>query len=924
MTKDNEQLTMLGNEDNKEDNPVTVLGMTFKNDRERKEYFTEELRKKLPELKKIEGFPIGEDEDILILSDPPYYTACPNPWTNEFLNEWKKDTKIQYSVKPYTKDISEGKRDPVYNAHTYPTKVPHKAIMHYILHYTSPGDTILDGFSGTGMTGIAGNLCGDEEEIKKIGYMVDKDHNILNEHNQIISKLGTRNMLLNDLSPQGTFISYNFNTPVKVEPFKEEAETLLEELEDKCKWMFETYHVEGTRPTEEKGRVNYFVWTDVFTCPECTSELAFWEVAADKDTGKVHKEFSCPHCKVSLTKNKLERVFETIYDELLDESVSIARQKLVRINYTYKNKKYYKNPDENDLQLVEEINSLKLNNWVPINTMPEGYNTRQPKNSHGYSHVHHFYTRRILYILSEFHSLFMKNRFSKQLKLLFTSQLINISRLNRYRPEVSFPYNPLNGTLYVGSQVSEANPFDAYKNKLKNFIKAYKVNSKSAVISCSSTSNLNLNENSIDYIFTDPPFGANLNYSELSYLWEAWHKVTTNNTEEAIINSVQRKGLPEYQKLIEDCFRVYYKALKPGRWMTVEFSNSQASVWNAIQEAIQRVGFVIANVSTLDKKQGSFKAVTTTVAVKQDLIITAYKPVSELQQEINKKDEKGIALKFIVNHLEKLPIFFGEKGNAELIVERTPRVLFDRMVAYHVQNGIDIPFSSGDFQSLLKQRYPERDGMIFLEGQVAEYDKRRILIKDFVQTNLFVSDEISAIEWLRQRVLNKPQTRQDLHADFMREIQHIAKHEDLPELDELLEQNFLQYEGNGTVPDQIVSYLKKTYKDVRSLENDDLSMKNKAMNRWYVPNPNKQADLEKLRERSLLREFESYIEEISKSKKKLKHFRTEAIRAGFKKAWSDKEYQSIVEVGGKLPEKVIQEDDKLLMYYDNAQIRIGL
>ena len=61
------------------DNTITVLGKTFNSEEERRDYFREELRKKLPELKQMEGFPIGEDEDILNLSDPPYYTACPNP-----------------------------------------------------------------------------------------------------------------------------------------------------------------------------------------------------------------------------------------------------------------------------------------------------------------------------------------------------------------------------------------------------------------------------------------------------------------------------------------------------------------------------------------------------------------------------------------------------------------------------------------------------------------------------------------------------------------------------------------------------------------------------------------------------------------------------------------------------------------------------
>ena len=62
------------NETSQPSGPVTCLGMTFENDEARRAHFTEELRKKLqdPEFRKIEGFPIGSDEDILNLSDPPY------------------------------------------------------------------------------------------------------------------------------------------------------------------------------------------------------------------------------------------------------------------------------------------------------------------------------------------------------------------------------------------------------------------------------------------------------------------------------------------------------------------------------------------------------------------------------------------------------------------------------------------------------------------------------------------------------------------------------------------------------------------------------------------------------------------------------------------------------------------------------------
>lgn len=461
--------------------------------------------------------------------------------------------------------------------------------------------------------------------------------------------------------------------------------------------------------------------------------------------------------------------------------------------------------------------------------------------------------------------------------------------------------------------------------KLNDISKVEYPQNYQSIINTGTITNLEIQEESIDYIFTDPPFGENLMYSELNFIWEAWLGIFTNNTSEAIMNKTQEKGIEEYNTLMFESFKTYYKILKPDKWMTVVFSNSKASIWNVIQEAIQKAGFIIAEVSALDKKQGSFKAVTTTTAVKQDLVISAYKPkVENIAKMVELQNSEESAWIFVNQHLEQLPVFRGVKGEAQIISERTPRILFDRMVAYHVQNGLNVPISSSEFQTGIVNRFPIRDGMAFLESQVAEYDQKRTLVKEFTQMSLFVSDENSAIEWIRQQLMKKPQTRQDLHPHYMKEIQHIAKHELLPELDDLLQQNFLRYEGDGQVPNQILSYLRANYQNLRGLEENDPILIQKAMNRWYVPNPNKQADLEKLREKSLLREFEGYITELESSKKKLKQFRTEAIRVGFKKAYSEKNFEKIVKIGDRLPASVIQEDDKLLMYYDNACIRLGL
>jgi hypothetical protein len=321
----------------------------------------------------------------------------------------------------------------------------------------------------------------------------------------------------------------------------------------------------------------------------------------------------------------------------------------------------------------------------------------------------------------------------------------------------------------------------------------------------------------------------------------------------------------------------------------------------------------------LDKQQLSFKAVTTTTAVKQDLVISAYKPSDEMINQIKDKVESEESVwAFVKGHLEKLPVFIGKKGAAEFIIERTPRILFDRMVSYYVQNGINVPISSAEFQMGVAQRFPMREGMAFLPTQVAQYEKKRIFAKEFIQIQLLVSDESSAIEWLRQKLMVKPQTRQAIHPDYMIEIQHVDKHELLPELDDLLDQNFIKYDGTEPVPSQIHTYLSTNFKDLRELDKEDARLIAKAVNRWYVPDPNKQADLEKLRDKMLIREFNIYSEEIRKSKKKLKFVRTEAVRAGFKKCWAEKNYKTIVEIGNKISEKILQEDDKLLMYYDNA------
>jgi len=860
------------------------------------------LARALDQLRSIDGFPIGKDEDIVALSDPPYYTACPNPFIGDFIKQHGKPydpSTDHYHREPFAFDVSEGKNDPIYNAHSYHTKVPHKAIMRYILHYTEPGDLVFDGFCGTGMTGVAAWSCGAPDAEFKAQI----------EREMPGAKWGARKAILCDLSPAATFIAYNYNTPVDVAEFESDAKRILAEVERECGWMYETNHTIGGKQqfrTEIggskvplKGRINYTVWSDVFVCPECSRELVYWEITVIEIGYKdalVNENIHCPFCNAHLFKKDLERVDETVFDYGTNQTIKRAKQVPVLINYSIieeKNqkygKRYEKKPDADDLALIRRIDATKIPYWYPIDRMPDGDEARRNDNT-GITHVHHFYTKRNLWILSAIRekiSLVEKKRHSNFLKNWFSSSLSRSFKLNRYMAEHNRHVGPLSGTLYISSTQAEISPFYFFSEKIKSNFELKIIPNYILITTQSSSSFPQItNSNSIDYIFTDPPFGGNLMYSELNFLWEAWLKIFTNNKQEAIVNATQKKGLAEYQRLMEQCFKENYRILKPGRWMTVEFHNSQNSVWMAIQEALMRAGFIVADVRTLDKQKGTTKQLTyVSGAVKQDLVISAYKPNGGLEKAFTLKAGTEEAVwDFVNQHLLHLPLFTDKTGQMTIIFERQYYLLFDRMVAFHVQRGISVPISAADFYRGLTERYPERDGMFFLPSQVSEYDRRKLSVKSVEQLTLFVHDEKSAVSWLRQE-LKKPQTYQDLQPQFMQKSMNLDKHEQLPELSVILEENFL--------------------KD--------------SAGKWYIPDPNRQADLEKMRERDLLKEFDQMLA----TKGKLKQFRAEAVRAGFKRAWSAKDYKSIIETGERLPESVLQEDEVLLMYYDNAVMREG-
>lgn len=883
-------------EDIKVDNKITVLGLTFNTEEDRRNYFREELRKKLPELKQMEGFPIGEDEDILNLSDPPYYTACPNPWLNDFIAKWEEEKKdlekngkrsSKFEIKePLAFDIDSKKNHKVYNAHSYHTKVPHQIIMKYILYYTQPGDIILDNFGGTGMTGVAGNYCTKPENSEKL-----KIESFFKSKGIQKQEFGPRRVIQGDLSPIASLISHSHTNVSPLNEFYDKATEIYNQV-------FSKYgHLYKTKLNGVSADVNYIIWSENLSCVACGSQFNYWEQAVP-EMGNVLSEFSCPSCGTIMKKSKggnkntplAEKAFETVFDSITSSSIKRYSLSPVLINATINGKRIWKKPEKDDLDIVENCNSSDVFSKTPHFRMPEGDEARR-NDRFGFYYSNQFYTSRNLIIINEFYEEISKceDGLKRYLLKWFTSSLNRLTLFNRFAPNHSRHVGPMANTLYISGTPTEISPFYFFEQKIKeNTLNIPLSNNVLNQISSATSKNL-IKDNSIDYIFTDPPFGANIMYSELNFINEGWLKIHTNNFDEAICNNTQGKGFNEYQNLMFKSFKEYFRVLKPGGWINIEFSNTSSSIWNAIQTSLVQAGFIVSQVHALNKGRGGLMGIIGPVAVNQDLVIACYKPTSEFDEKFRRNQDSIVAVwDFIDEHLKHLPIHLVKENATTAIVERSPKILFDRLIAFYVQKGLPVPIDAGAFQKGLRERFIERDGMFFTNEQVQEYDKKKAENPEFIQLSILVSSEQDGVLWLKNVLSEKSLAYQDIQPLWMQALAGVRKGDVIPELADILEENFLKDEQG----------------------------------KWYVPDPENEADLEKLRTKRLLKQFEVYKTEAAKPKGKIKEVRVEALRAGFKQSYQDKDFKIIVQIGDRIPNNLLMEDEVLLQFYDIACSRI--
>ena len=510
------------------------------------------LEKSLDSIRALEGFPHGLDSHILSISLPPYFTACPNPYLEEFVQQSTTEDSAGITSQPLSIDIAAGKNDPLYFAHYYSTKVPPDAIIPYIMHYTEPGQIVFDGFCGTGMTGVAAQLCEDPYRPSCRG-----------------GKPGRRKAILIDLCPAATFIAAGTNALTKLIPYLDEIEEMIGKVEEKHASILSTRHVGWPRGTTNPakrvnaddlrdpflGKIEYVVWSDVFFCSECGAEIIYWNLVFRGPRQPLPKSAPCKECGAEQSIKTLERSWVTKYDHELGKSVRQAKQVPVLINYSVGKKRFEKLPDEKDLDLLASLEAAPVEDALPLISMPKGFNTEQPLKSHGFSHVHHFFTRRNLILLAEmWHRILETTDPIKRMAGLYllTGSVQRVCRLNRYMPNHDRHVGPLSGTLYVSQLTAEIPATNYAYARIKDLRRCASAPTSGGGIRISTQSATvlkNIPDSSVDYIFTDPPFGGNLNYSELNILVEAWIGVQSDAEPEAVVNQVQAKTLVDYQKL---------------------------------------------------------------------------------------------------------------------------------------------------------------------------------------------------------------------------------------------------------------------------------------------------------------------------------------------------------------------------------------
>jgi DNA modification methylase len=567
---------------------------------------------------------------------------------------------------PPSGSISAGKNTYTYDAHTYHTKVPPQGIAEILRQYLPRGGLVLDPFAGSGMTGVAARTLGID-------------------------------VILNELSPAASFIADRYTRKFDPSLLAAGVKKLCSELADLRRKLYTT----RCRICGKNTEILFTVWSYRVRCHLCNHEFPLWDHCRKYGkTVREHKilsEFPCPRCTKLLKKSRLHR----------------STPEPVLLGYKCCSRQQVEHPlTEEDKALLHRIEKQPPvhGGFFPTTELPDGVNLSQPKR-HGLISIDRFYTPRNLAALSALWHCIHRvkdNEVAGFLAFVFTSLYQRVTKLSEFR---FWGGSGNTANFNVPYIFNEANVFVTFERKARTIQDHLETTAQKyggqAIVRTGSATNLNfLPDASIDLIFTDPPFGANINYSEMNILWESWFGCFTDTTDEAIINRFQNKDVAQYRRLMTNSLRECHRVLRDGHWMVLVFMNSSQEVWQALRDAILKAGFLIERVDIFDKQHGTFKQFVSENTAGCDLLLHCRK-VGTAQQSraVGELRITTEAVRLFLNEREgtipKLPYLHVSRDE-----EIDYRMLYSEFVAKRLTRGeslIDFPTFRSVAASILER-----------------------------------------------------------------------------------------------------------------------------------------------------------------------------------------------------------------------------
>jgi DNA modification methylase len=603
----------------------------------------------------------------------------------------------------YDGPIASTRGGALFNAHSYPTKINVSAVVACILAHTDPGDLVFDGFSGSGVVGMAAALCGS--------LTIDDQEQVVRSLGK--ASLGERDCVLYDLSPLAVFITETMLNPPPAELFRESVEALLEDAQSRLGWMYS-----AADPSGETGAIRHTVWTEEVVCPRCAATASFWSLAVTLRPVGIASEVTCTSCQHRFRAADAPRSRETSWDDVLSQTI-MMRKRTPAWLYGRSGTATWRRPiSQDDLELIDRVSRTPIPKCVPIvrmGTVDDHWGELHRSGYHsGMTHVHHFYSRRNLISIASLWEAIgqFPTEVQSALRLLVSSYNASHSTLMT-RVVAKKDASDLVVTsaqpaaLYVSGLPVEKNVFSGVRRKARTLENAFGLmrgrTNKVTVRSASSLS-VDLPAESVDYIFTDPPFGQNIQYAEVNLISEAWLGQFTDRTEEVIVSNHQGKSLSEYEDLLAAAFTEAHRILKAGRFMTVAFHSADRAVWEALRRAWTRAGFRLERTSVLDKSQTSFKQTTTPGAVSKDPLILLRKSdapkLEDASEGVPPDPWQVVAARLREVASMQLPRDFATRQH-----------LYGFVVTHFLRLGLPVPFDADDFYRGLEERFSQEHGV---------------------------------------------------------------------------------------------------------------------------------------------------------------------------------------------------------------------